>query len=70
MDKEDENFAAMVGAREVVVDGDGLVTLCPNLGAYDRPAPAVRDGSHGAAGALINMQARDTGARRRRTITS
>lgn len=58
VDEEDENFAAMDGTREVVVDGDGLVTLCPDLGYYDRPALAGRGDNHGAAGVPTNMQAR------------
>lgn len=62
VDEEDENAAAMDGLREVVVDGDGLVTLCPDLGDYDRPALAGRAGNHGAGEAPTNMQARGTGA--------
>lgn len=57
MDEEDEDTAAMDGPREVVVDGDGLVTLCPDLGDYDRPALAGTGG--GNHGAPSNMQARD-----------
>lgn len=49
----------MDGTREVVVDGDGLVTLCPDLGYYDRPAMAGRGGIYGAIEAPTNMQARD-----------
>ena len=62
MDEEDEDAAAMDGPREVVVTGDGLVTLCPDLGDYDRPALAGKVANNGAGEAPTNMQVRDGGA--------
>lgn len=75
MDREDDQAATSRSRREVIVDGKGLVTLCPNLGYYDVPPGAagagaartsVDFGSPGgrvlseALGAVPSMQVRQT----------
>jgi len=59
VDEEDKDAAIMGSGREVVVDGDGLVTLCPDLSGYSRPVDGWGIRSGDAAVAPAKMQARD-----------
>ena len=46
-DVDEEGESGSKRGREVIIDGHGLVTLCPDLGYYDGPAGARRN--YGAA---------------------
>lgn len=46
-DVDEEGESGPNSGREVIIDGHGLVTLCPDLGYYDGPAGARRN--YGAA---------------------
>lgn len=67
MDEEDEEATALRSGREAIVDEDGLVTLCPDLGYYDGPSGARGSDIYGASAAgpdandraVPSMQARD-----------
>lgn len=52
MDQEDQEAAALKSGREVIIDGHGLVTLCPDLEYYyDEPPGAGAATNYGASNA-------------------
>lgn len=52
MDQEDEEAVALKRGREVIIDGHGLVTLCPDLEYYYNEPPGAGAGTnYGASNA-------------------